>query len=51
MCEQKIYGLLTKFRKNAAGLPRRSVSVRAVHHLYRDKEDNSEGQVQEEIPP
>jgi hypothetical protein len=51
MCDQNIYGLLTKFRKSAAGLPRRSVSVRAVHHLYSDKEETNEDQGQEEIPP
>lgn len=52
MCEQTIFALLIKFRKNAAGLPRRSLSVRAVHHLYRNKEEKSgEDQGQEEVPP
>jgi len=50
MCEQGTYWLLTKVRHRAASLPRRSVSLRAVHHVYRDKdEDGSEDR--EEIPP
>ncbi len=52
MFKRNIIDLMARMKRGYAGLPRRKVCIRAVHHIFRSKLDAYDGsEKNDEEPP